>query len=300
MKNALFYYYQLTPQKIIKKDKYYCFEIDNWMYYLWLIDSPLDYINDLLIVNKMLINTNFMTIVYNTNREAISIINNRYYMLLKGIKDYKFDLNNFYNPYYFNGEMLNLKFLNHSDWGNLWTSKIDYFEYQKEYIKVKYKKLYKSLDYFIGLSENAISYFYATNTYVKKDYLDNLVISRRRINLEDISFYNPLNIVIDNKARDSGEYLKYLFIKDDYTYDFIETFLNNLNYSNYQYCLLMSRLLYPSFYFDIYEKIINGACNEKEINKILKRIGEYEQFLKYIYNILNKKKSILQIDWLDS
>ena len=61
----------------------------------------------------------------------------------------------------------------------------------------------------------------------------------------------------------------------------------------------MARLLFPSFYFDIYEDIVNGYTKEKEIIKILNRTDEYQEFLKYIYNYINKKKPIIKIDWLE-
>ena len=300
MKNTLFYYYHLTPEKIIKKDNYYYFYLDNYIYYLYLVNRPLEYINELIMLTRTVNYGNFMMIIFNVNKEALSIINNRYYILLRSLKNDYFNINDIYNPTYCPKEVSNLKLLNHSSWNNLWSSKIDYFEYQKDYIKMKYKTLYKTLDYFIGLGENAISYFNATNSYLTKEFTDTLVISRRRVNLDDLSFYNPLNIVIDNKARDSAEYLKYLFITDNYTYDFLDEFLTNLNYSPYQYGLLIARLLFPSHYFDIYEKIINESLKEKEIIKVLNRTDEYEKFLKYIYNFINKKKPILKIDWLDS
>ena len=300
MKNTLFYYYGLAPEKIIKKDNYYYFYLDNYIYYLYLINRPLEYINELIMLTRTVNYSNFMMIIFNVNKEALSIINNRYYILLRSLKNNYFNINDIYNPTYCPKEASNLKLLNHSHWNNLWSSKIDYFEYQKDYIKMKYKTLYKTLDYFIGLGENAISYFNATNSYLTKEFTDILVISRRRVNLDDLSFYNPLNIVIDNKARDSAEYLKYLFITDNYTYDFLDDFLNNINYSPYQYGLFIARLLFPSHYFDIYEKIINESLKEKEIIKVLNRADEYEKFLKYIYNFINKKKPILKIDWLDS
>ena len=76
--------------------------------------------------------------------------------------------------------------------------------------------------------------------------------------------------------------------------------MTNLNYSTYQYALLIARLLFPSHYFDIYEKIINETLKEKEIINVLKRTDEYEKFLRYIYNFINKKKPILKIDWLEA
>ena len=300
MKNTLFYYYGLTPEKIIKKDNYYYFYLDNYIYYLYKVNKPLEYINELIILLRNVYNNSFMMIIFNINKEALSIINNHYYILLRAAKNNRFNINDIYNPTYCPKEASNLKLLNHSSWNNLWSSKIDYFEYQKDYIKIKYKTLYQTLDYFIGLGENAISYFNATNSYLTKEFNDTLVLSRRRVNLSNLSFYNPLNIVIDNKARDSAEYLKYLFITDDYTYDFLDEFLTNLNYSTYQYGLLIARLLFPSHYFDIYEKIINETLKEKEIINVLKRTDEYEKFLRYIYNFINKKKPILKIDWLEA
>ena len=300
MKNTLFYYYHLTPEKIIKKDNYYYFYLDKYIYYLYKVNRPLEYINELILLLKTVYNNSFLMIIFNVNKDALSIINNHYYILLRGLKNNNFNINEIYNPTYCSKDSTNLKLLNHSNWNNLWSNKIDYFEYQKDYIKIKYKTLYHTLDYFLGLGENAISYFNATNSYLTKEFADSLVLSRRRVNLSDLSFYNPLNIVIDNKARDSAEYLKYLFITDNYTYDFLDEFLTNLNYSTYQYCLLIARLLFPSHYFDIYEKIINETLKEKEIINILKRADEYEKFLKYIYNFINKKKPILKIDWLDS
>ena len=300
MKNALFYYYQLNPTKIIKNKNYYSFEDNNYFYYLYPFNRPIAYLNELLTLSKTLINSKFMQIILNTNNQALSLINNNYYILLRKNKKVYFNISDICNPYYCNLEIQKLKLLNHSDWASLWSSKIDYFEYQKDYIRIKYPLLYKSLDYYIGLSEVAISYFNAINTMLKRGFNDNLVVSRRRINLEDNSFYNPLNIVIDNKARDVGNYLQYLFIRNNYNYDEIEIFISNLYYSKYQYSLLMDRLLFPSFYFDAYENIINGYDNEKKIMPILNRSLEYEKYLKTIYYIINKNQSIFNIDWFDN
>ena len=299
MKNALFYYYQINVIRLVKTKDYYYFKDGNYLYYLILINRPMDYINEVINLNRMLINTRIMHIIYNINKAPISFINNHYYILLRHNKNIKFSLDDLYNPLYCNNLMLKLNTLNHSNWDNLWTSKIDYFEYQKDYIKVKYPLLYRSLDYFIGLGENAITYFYSANNYLTKEINDVLVIARRRINIKDISFFNPLNLVIDHKARDVGEYLKYIFIEDIYNYELVEEILDNLDFSTYQYSLLMARLLFPSFYFDIYEDIVNGYTKEKEIIKILNRTDEYQEFLKYIYNYINKKKPIIKIDWLE-
>ena len=299
MKNALFYYYKFNVDRLIKKNNYYFFENDNYFYYLYPVIRPKEYILSLKYLNQYLINTKYMEIVSNIFNDIVSLINNHQYILLRQRKEVVFSIDDFFNPYYININNSNLKIFDHSDWYKLFSSKIDYFEYQKDFIKVKYPLLYKTMDYYIGLSENAISYFYACNKYLGKNNMDNLVLSRRRIDLLDDSIYNPLNIVIDNRARDIGEYLKYLFLGNDYDDIKIEEFLLSLNFSSYQYSLVMDRLLFPSFYFDLYEEVINESRREEDIIPILKRSGEYEVFLKIIYDILNKNKSIIRIDWLD-
>ena len=126
-----------------------------------------------------------------------------------------------------------------------------------------------------------------------------MVVARRRVDLVSYHFYNPLNLVIDHKSRDVAEYFKYLFVNNIYDYDNIKEIIEKLNYSTYQYSLLMSRLLFPSFYFDVYESIINDVKREMEIVDIIKRTAEYEEYLYNIYRFINEKKSILKIDWLD-
>ncbi|HIS39190.1 MAG TPA: hypothetical protein IAB45_06785 [Candidatus Onthousia faecavium] len=300
MKNSLFYYYQLNVQKLIKNKNYYFFEDDNYFYYLYLINRPLSYIGELAKLNNMLVNSKFMFIVPNINRDIVSLINNRYYVLLRNNKNLYSPIEDIYNPYYCTPDMTKLTLLNHSNWESLWSSKIDYFEYQKDYIKIKYPLLYKSLDYYIGLSEIALSYFNTINNREGHHFPDNFVISRRRINLKDNSFYNPLNIVIDHRARDIGNYLQYIFLENSYTYEEIGDFLNALNLNNYQYSLVMARIIFPSFYFDIYENIINGYEKETKILNILKRNREYERYLKTIYFLINKNQSISRIDWLEN
>lgn len=57
-------------------------------------------------------------------------------------------------------------------------------------------------------------------------------------------------------------------------------------------------MLYPSFYSDIYEKIINDREEESSSYSIIKRTKEYEEYLETIYNIINHHTKIPSIDWL--
>ena len=60
----------------------------------------------------------------------------------------------------------------------------------------------------------------------------------------------------------------------------------------------MGRMLYPSFYFDICEKIINEREEESKLVPIIKRSKEYEEYVDKIFTIINEKSKIKNIDWL--
>ena len=74
-----------------------------------------------------------------------------------------------------------------------------------------------------------------------------------------------------------------------------------MNYISYKEALLFyGRLIYPSYFFDLYDDIVNLNLNEQEIEKIVIKSEEFENFLinvhSYLSNLYNKY--IPQIDWL--
>ena len=89
------------------------------------------------------------------------------------------------------------------------------------------ERLNKSLDNYLSLSEIALSCFNTVNSIKRHQFTDNLVISRRRVNLKDNSFYNLLNIVINHKTRNVDNYLQYILLENTYKYEEIADFLKN-------------------------------------------------------------------------
>ena len=134
---------------------------------------------------------------------------------------------------------------------------------------------------------------------IKRDSKDYLTICHKRVYFNDDlnNFYNPFSLIIDYKARDVGEYLKSLLFYG-YQEKQIKELLLVIN-SSYQRHLLMARVLFPSFYFDCYEDIINGITGEEEIISILNKIKDYEDFLVYLYNLLRETDYLIQIDFLE-
>ena len=194
-----------------------------------------------------------------------------------------------------NNNSLNTKnsILMHNNWYMLISKKIDYIEYQYTHIKEKYPLIDESINYYIGMAESSLSYLkYIEKTNIKAD---SIVISHRRLSSMN-SFYNPTNLILDSKMRDLSEILKYSFLNNININ--LEKILLENNYSNYQYGKLISRMLYPSFYFDSYEKIINESHNEECLKSIIERSKEYEIYLYKIIEIINRKIKIKKIEWL--
>lgn len=183
--------------------------------------------------------------------------------------------------------------LDRTAWGTLWEKKVDYFEYQAKHIKGLYKSIDESIDYFIGMTESAISYV----NYNIKNTTQPKTICRRRI--DNYDYYNPLNIVVDSRMRDIGEYLKMLFWTNSYDNEKIALLLKGIEPTINNYSLLYARLLYPSYYFDAYERIVNNKEDEEIMNRIISRMVEYEKYIANIYKILkNNNQALIKVDWL--
>ena len=234
------------------------------------------------------LNKNYDQIVLNIYKKIYTTINNIDYVLIKcNVHMESFIDNIFNNKNFFEYN----NYLNRSNWIELWTKKIDFYEYQHNYIKT-HDFLFESLNYYLGMAENAVSYI----KYNIKQNNKPLVLSHKRI--EKNNFYNPLNLIIDYRARDISEYLKYIFFTKKYKKINFYNFFIKLNFDRSDYILLYGRLLFPSYYFDLYDQIINNNLEQKKILDIISRTKEYEKYIKNIYNTILKIVDIPKIEWL--
>ena len=74
-----------------------------------------------------------------------------------------------------------------------------------------------------------------------------------------------------------------------------------MNYVSYKEALLLyGRLIYPSYFFDLYDDIVNLNLDENKIENIVIKSEEYEKFLVDTYIYLSKlyNRYIPRIDWL--
>lgn len=295
MNNFIEYFYGMRISRIIHNEKYYSFIYNNFVYRLYPLDNSID-VNSLYEVNKKLLyNTLMSEIIINKDGFIISSYNNISYILIKlfvnSDKTITLDeiafLSNF--SYKTKNDYIN--------WGNLWSKKIDYLEDLIHENGKKYPLIVDSFNYFVGMAENAISYF----NKIKLNFDYKITISHKIIKYSDCIdvIYNPLNIIFDYRVRDVAEYIKNAFFTNNAKiFKELYDYLKQYNLSLTETKLLISRLLYPSFYFEMYEDILIDNKEEKIILDIINKSEEYEDYLKTVIDFFKSIYDIEEIEWL--
>ena len=286
MKNILNYYYGMIVSKI---DNNGYFSYDNHLFCLYKITRSIDEINSLVLLNNYMLNNNIKVnkIVFNNYHKPVTFFDKEYYVLI--LIEYEYHGGYFkFIPSPMDNQFNNLK---RNDWATLWELKVDYLEHHL-LLNSNYPLLQDSINYYIGLTENAIEYFHMLSIGEIP-----LFISHRRIRKN--LMYNPLEFIFDYKVRDISEYLKIVFFQKEKSIYDIKKIINNLDLNYIDYLLLYNRMLYPSFYFDLYDEIIQNNEKEEKILDITNLSNEYEELLYEIYLLINRKKNILGIDWIN-
>lgn len=292
MKNTIMYYYKLIDPTIYKKNNKIYVKTKNNVYIFEKVYKE----KNIIEIFNLPKNGKYYQFVPNIFNHIITPYKNEKYVLLKLNQTNKKDILTeiIQTPQHTIPQNIHLD-INHSDWKTLWSQKNDYLEYQMKHIYGKYPLIDESFDYFLGMAETAINYleYNRINSRKKQEYI---TICHRRINDKD--FYNPLEIVLDYKERDIGEYIKYLFINNKYNNKELEKIIDQLRYYNIDEYRLFARILYPSYYFDIYDRVINNEVSETEIKKIVNRIEEYENYIFKIFTYLSKNTQMPSIEWI--
>ncbi len=295
MNNAILFFYNINVQEIkkINDNYYFTYLSNNYVIYSYkrdITEAESIYNLNLEMLSKGLIG---YEIILTQNREILFIHGGTYYILMKfpNIKNrvitYE-DVISFYFPTPKN------KFLNldKSNWGYNWSGKIDFIEYQFSQVKNKFPILENSIDYFVGIWENAISYFNDNVTFLEEKFVCHKRVDTK---MDLLEFLNPLNFVIDYKERDKGEYLKSYVINNNYSSVQLKKLLQGSSKNNI--ILLISRILFPSYYFDLYEDIVLKEKNEEEIIKMIEKRKNINNLLKYIFENFSNY-NIPYIEWI--
>ena len=302
MKDTINYYYNLNPDRINKIFDYYYFYLNSELYYFVLYYRKIEDDNSIYEFNREMLNKNIMVneIISNKSGNVITYVNSVPYVLMRVFININKPIVLSEVSYMSNVRVSYSNSLMRSNWAVLWSNKIDYLEYHHEQNYQKYPILSDSFDYFVGMAENAVSYIGYILNNIKPEGSDIGVISHDILIDDTIySLYNPLNIIIDHKARDLAEYIKLSFFRDNFSiFDELDEYFKHNYYSLYGISLVVARLLYPSFYFEMYDGVVSNRINEADVLKITSRTCEYEKYLSDVLSYLKKYYDIKEIEWL--
>jgi len=296
MKNAMNYYYNLNPTSIHQRGKIYYFRVEEANYVLLPCDNEIESQNVYELDNELLRQgIPVHQILLNNSRQILTKINQDTYVLMRiFIPKRPITLEDIMqvNAISISNQQNNLR---RDDWYTLWTKKVDYLEYQISQIGKKYPLIIESFSYYIGLAENAI----ALIGTVKKEnrYLS---LNHRRIMCGDDTYrlYNPFNLIIDLRVRDICDYFKSCFFKNQNIESTIMQYLYYQRLTKEECQSFFARMLFPTYYFDVYEKIVAGNIEEQEIIPIVKKVDEYEDLLRRLYAYIGQIHPLPEIEWL--
>lgn len=296
MKNILEFYYNLSlEEEILNRNGNYYFVINNNSFVFRPFYGNNNSIDDIYKLNNYLSNFSYIDkIILNKFNSPITKVKDNLYVLILLNGNNNINLSIISNLASI--DIPSFKSLERNNWEVLWGNLIDYYEMQIGQNEKKYPLIRESFDYFVGMGENAISYLVNTKKEVKPNFYDKKVLSHN--NLYN-SLFDPLNIILDHKARDLAEYIKLSFFNNNQNiFKELDEYFYYNHYSFYGMRILFARIIYPSFYFKLYDEILSKKKEEKELNSIIKRIDEYELYLSNIYFYLRKYYDIPMIEWL--
>lgn len=298
MNNIINFYYGIYVIDLYELEDKYVFKYNDKNYYFMEYDRNPEDIKSLIEICIELKKRNILTneFVCNKFNEYLVPYNNKFYVLIKNnVSEYKINYNDIL---YIQNSTIGILFnknITRTNYIDLWKKKIDFYE--SKIHSYKHHLINKTIDYYIGLGENAISYI--VNNDIK---INNIVLSHRRINekMSSFDFYNPINYILDNRGRDLADYIKELFFYNETSEEVLISFLYYMNLNREEYILFLSRMLYPTYYFDLIDRILIHNEDEDILKNIINRTNDYIKLLKKIIYYINYtlRMNIPVIEWI--
>lgn len=305
MKELLKNEYNVYDIELIENSEYSYFVFQERLYYLVPYVRSEEELKELVSLNEELLGKGLPTgkFVLNNHNSYINFYNGKKYVLL----EMQAGSNQEYNVLDMVGfaDMLVIgskkSILYRNQWAELWSAKADYFEYQIRQLGKDKPIILNSFSYYIGLMENAIAYVNNTTKKYNLSVNEHITLQRKRVVFPNIAlnYFNPIHYVIDIEVRDVASYFKSLFFNSyEDLFTEVYAYLKRRKLGMLGYQLLYARLMYPSFYFDIYEKVMEGEMEESALLPVINKAEDYELFLRDMYQIISQFAPIERVEWL--
>lgn len=305
MKKLLKNEYNVYDIELVENSEYTYFLFHEKLYYLVPYVRSEEELKELVFLNEELLSKGIPTgkFVLNNHNSYVTIYNGKKYALLEmpinSNQEYNvLDMVQFADQLVIGSKK---SILYRNQWAELWSAKADYFEYQIRQLGKDKPIILNSFSYYLGLMENAIAYVNNTTKKYKLSVNEHITLQRKRVVFPNIvlNYFNPIHYVIDIEVRDIASYFKSLFFNSyEDLFTEVNAYLKRRKLGMFGYQLLYARLMYPSFYFDIYEKVMEGEMEESALLPIIKKAEDYEFFLQDMYQIISKFAPIEKVEWI--
>lgn len=239
----------------------------------------------------------FYKVVNNNFGSKITCYNGSYYILV----EYEIRSENIYYLIR-NYDIFNTAIKGECRWRDSWIDRCELIERYYGYVVGEYDFIDESIDYYYGMLELAIYYLRDF------EYDECLYIQHRYYQFDKVSFYNPGCVKLDIKERDFSNYLKKLFFSGTYRETNILDIINE-NIDRYNFDFVIARLIYPDYYFDLFDKIVcDNSKFESDVSSdkykiklcdIVSKVYDYEKYIISIYELVSLKKDIKKVDFFN-
>jgi len=304
MKENILYAYHMEVENLKDFKDYSVFQYQNNTFYFTKLKRTEKEFLELLDVFQEMKRRNLsvLSFVLNTSGTFVTMVDTIPYVLLfvdSPTKEYGiFDILEFQKKVVLNSKKSSLY---RNEWARLWGEKVDYLEYQVHELGKNYPIILSSFSYYVGLAETAISYVKYNEKRIPIPKNIPIVLSRRRVSYPNLrlNFDNPLNFIFDIEVRDIASYIKSMFFfdKEGAMID-LKTYIHLRKPDLYSMTMLYARLLYPSYYFDLHERIIEKEESEEKLLNIIDSVNDYEVFLRDSWKLMREYVPIEPVPWL--
>jgi len=283
MESLLNYYYGLVTINIQKDNDNYLIEAKNGTFLLAELFGNIDDVQKIIdILNKT--DIKYHLLVLTKDNKLYITYEERNYCLLK----IRCDLNAKISLISFSQTKTN----GICNWGDIWSKRIDYYESQVEEV-IKEPNIKYALQYYIGLTEIAICYFNNLKSIYNNNNLIYTVNHKQIASpINPINYYNPLNMLIDVEIRDLAEYFKMAFFNETLTDYELLHLIDNMQFNEVMANYLFLRLLYPSYFFNLYDEYIETKNINHKMILYIKKSKDYESLLSKVYSRLSMNNDI--------
>ena len=294
MKNFIKQNYNLYPSKIYKNKNCYFFFSNNEKILIFEVKKEIKNIDELVkISNNLYFNgIKVATFLLNKDNKYYTKKDDNYIVLLKcnDIKSNDINIKEI-KKYILNNNII----INKLDIIKKMENTIDTLENEMTEYNKEYPIIQDSLNYFIGMSENAIQMLKGIK--FSEEYLGH-ALNVDSFNIEELN--NPLNFVMCNKMHDICLYFKYRFYKEYIDYEELYSVIKDKNNTKEELIYFFCEMLYQGEYFNEVKNVLLNKKEEKILFIYINKINEYKKLLKYIKDNLHNISEIMELQWIDN